>query len=189
MASDRVGVLHVVGGLLLHPKPFIAALFAGIMGAPFAADASPDFGDPFAGYTPAVGEYFTTKKETWFCLNEELTDCSIMGLEITFGVIGNREDSVHVIQHFGNHRTEGYIPRDTPKRPVMDLVLQRPVMGCPTVEELREWQDRGTTCDMLIAGDRYGVLAVHKQDPSITIIQARLFDKNKRLYVRSEDIR
>jgi len=189
MAWDRVGFLRLVEWLLLHPRLFIVALFAGIMGSPVAADASPDFGDPFAGYTPAVGEYFTTKKETWFCLDEQLTDCSVMGLEITFGVIGNREDSVHVIQHFGNHRTEGYIPRDTPKRPVMDLVLKRPVMGCPTVEELREWQDRGTTCDMLIAGDRYGVLAVYNQDPSITIIQARLFDKNKRLYVRTADIR
>jgi len=153
------------------------------------ANAAPDFGDPFAGYTPAAGEYFTTKKETWFCLDEELTDCSVMGLEITFGVIGNRDDSVHVIQQFGSHFTEGYIPRHTPKRAVMDLVLERPVMGCPTVEKLRVWKDQGTTCDMLIAGDRYGVLAVHKQDPSITIIQARLFDKNKRLYVRSEDIR
>lgn len=189
MASDRVGVLHLVRGLLLRPRSFIAALFAGIVGMPAMANALPDHGDPFAGYTPAVGEYFTTKKETWFCLDEELTNCSVMGLEITFGVTGNREDSVQVIQQFGNDFTQGYIPRDTPKRPVMDMVLKRPVMCCPTVEELREWQDRGTTCDMLIAGDRYGVIAVYNQDPSITIIQARLFDKNKRLYVTSEDIR
>lgn len=179
--------IRFVGGIRMKVFKLASVLCALALSEP--TNAAPDFGDPFAGYTPQLREYFTTKKETWFCLDEELTDCSVMGLEITFGVIGNREDSVQVIRQFGNHFTEGYIPRDTPKRPVMDLVLERSVVGCPTVEELREWQDRGTTCDMLIAGDRYGVLEVYNQDPSITIIQARLFEKNKRLYVRSEDIR
>lgn len=176
----------IIGGIRVKTFKWTSFLCAVALSCP--ANAAPDFGDPFAGYTPAVGEYFTTKKETWFCLDEELTDCSIMGLEITFGVLGNRKDSVHVVQQFGNHFTEGYIPRDTPKRAVMDLVLERPVIGCPTVEELRGWKEQRTTCDMLIAGDRYGVLAIHKRDPAVTIIQVRLFDKNKRLYVRSEDI-